>query len=271
MSTSSQRNVLPDHENVRRARSRQLKMLALPVCLIAAVLLLAPAAQAKEVLYSKTLIAAETMLPQCADLPAGSCAYPLFIGAHSPRMKGRPEKGLPPALSNLPGARFNTAFSFSQTDPDLCQLEILAGDLSRAAIWVAQQTTGTAWLQRVEGAAKACQVHYSPSIRMGANQDLIWLRDDLGVTIVGWRWCSTTAGEVKSCTLHLTPRRRGCGVKEGLEITVAGLLPRASEVLLDDLAASVTRLAAKLRIPVALEHCLTDGQFVDVAGFVPDH
>ena len=237
MSTSSQRNVLPDHENVRRARSRQLKMLALPVCLIAAVLLLAPAAQAKEVLYSKTLIAAETMLPQCADLPAGSCAYPLFIGAHSPRMKGRPEKGLPPALSNLPGARFNTAFSFSQTDPDLCQLEILAGDLSRAAIWVAQQTTGTAWLQRVEGAAKACQVHYSPSIRMGANQDLIWLRDDLGVTIVGWRWCVTTAGEVKSCTLHLTPRRRGCGVKEGLEITVAGLLPRASEVLLDDLAA----------------------------------
>ena len=62
MSTSSQRNVLPDQENVRRARSRQLKMLALPVCLIAAVLLLAPAAQAKEVLYSKTLIAAETML-----------------------------------------------------------------------------------------------------------------------------------------------------------------------------------------------------------------
>jgi hypothetical protein len=35
-------------------------------------------------------------LPQCADLPDGSCAYPLFIGAHSPRMKGRPEEGLPP-------------------------------------------------------------------------------------------------------------------------------------------------------------------------------
>jgi hypothetical protein len=76
---------------------------------------------------------------------------------------------------------------------------------------------------------------------------------------------------VKNCQLLLTPRRRGCGEKDGLEITVVGILPRASEVLLDDLAASVMRLAAKLRIPVALEHCLTDGQFVDVEGFVPDH
>ena len=70
--------------------------------------------------------------------------------------------------------------------------------------------------------------------------------------------------------LHLTPRRRGCDVQDGLEITVTGILPRASEALLGDLAASITRLAANLRIPVALEHCLTDGQFVDVAGFVPD-
>ena len=270
MSRSPQRNVLSGHQSVRRARSRRLRILAIPIYLIAAVLLLSSAAQAKKVLYSKILIPAETILPQCADLPAGSCAYPLFIGAHSPQIKGHPGEGLPSALSILPGARFNTAFSFALSDPDLCQLETLAGDLSRAADWVGQQATGTAWLQRVEGAAKACQAHYSPSIRMGANLDLIWLRDDLGVTIVGWRWCSTIAGEVKSCMLHLTPRRRNCGVKEGLEITVAGLLPRASEVLLGDLAASVTRLAANLRIPVALEHCLTDGQFVDVPGFVPD-
>lgn len=270
MSRSSQGDALTGHQSVRRARSRWVQILALPVFLIAAVLLPSSAAQAKKVLYSKILIPAETILPQCADLPAGSCAYPLFIGAHSPQMKGIRGMGLPSALSNLPGARLNTAFSFSLSDPDLCQLETLAGDLSQAADWVGQQATGTAWLQRVEGAAKACQVHYSPSIRMGANLDLIWLRDDLGVTIVGWRWCSTIAGEVKNCMLHLTPRRRSCGVKEGLEITVAGLLPRASEVLLGDLAASVTRLAANLRIPVALEHCLTDGQFVDVAGFVPD-
>lgn len=271
MSGTLQRNVLPGHQSVRRARSRWLQILAIPAFLIAAVLLPSPAAQAQRVLYSKILIAAEAILPQCVDLPAGSCAYPLFIGAQSPRMKGRPEEGLPPALANLPGARFNTAFSFSLSDPDLCQLETLAGDLSRAADWVGQQATGTAWLQRVDGAAKACQVHYSPSARMDANQDLIWLRDDLGVTIVGWRWCSTSAGEEKSCQLDLTPRRRGCGVQDGLEITVSGILPRASEVLLGDLAASVTRLAANLRIPVALGHCLTDGQFVDVAGFIPDH
>lgn len=73
-------------------------------------------------------------------------------------MKGPRRKGLPPALSNLPGARFNTAFSFSQTDPDLCQLETLAGDLSRAAIWVAQQNdrNGLA-AARVEGLPKRYQ------------------------------------------------------------------------------------------------------------------
>lgn len=157
MSRALMRNILPGHRSDRLARSRRLRILAIPVYSIAAVLLLSSAAQAKKVLYSKILIPAETIPPQCADLPTGSCAYPLFIGAHSPRMKGRPEEGLPPALSNLPGARFNTAFSFFQTDPDLCQLETFASDLSRAADWVGQQATGTAWLQRVEGAAKACQ------------------------------------------------------------------------------------------------------------------
>lgn len=122
MSRSPQRNVLSGDQSDRRARSRWLQILAIPAFLIAAVLLPSPAAQAQRELYSKILIAAEAILPQCVDLSAGSCAYLLFIGAQSPRMKGRPEEDLPPALANLPGARFNAAFSFSLSDPDLCQL-----------------------------------------------------------------------------------------------------------------------------------------------------
>lgn len=89
---------------------------------------------------------------------------------------------------------------------------------------------------------------------MGANQDLIWLRDDLGVTIVGWRWCNTTAGEGEK--LHATSDAQAAGLwREGGTRNYRGgsLAARQLEVLLDDLAASVTRLAANLRIPVALE------------------